>query len=313
MENDMLKPLVVLAALLVASDAGAARVLNVEFKFTPFTGDPGTADMVTTVPGHAAVWMNNIPIAEQEIGREEVPVLFDEREVAASVWVPTESLGGMVRQGTNVIRVEFEPENGKQKYRAQLRWASVMDETVSSDGDGTHASTNQAGEGVDDRSVTGKVVFEREFTADFAADQPWHHYPAVTALTDADKAALSAAVNARVDAFQPDFDGIYAIIGRNENADVAALKKEKCLDAAYAAGIRIVAAPAAELEFLTTGHAEVVVRATEGPLFVPEDPAAFETITDPEMQMCIGAALFGVYPPRLVFVKSPAGAWEVAY
>ena len=91
------------------------------------------------------------------------------------------------------------------------------------------------------------------------------------------------------------------------------MKAAKCLDKAYAAGARIAAPPAAEIEFVTTGSPEVVVRAKQGMLFFPADMSVFEKITDEDVQMCIGMALSVVYPPRLVVVRSAAGAWEVAY
>jgi len=308
----MFRILAMLVGLLAASDA-AGKVLNVEFKFTPFTGDPDAADMVQTVPGHAVVWMNNIPVTEQDIEAEEVPVLFDEREVAASIWVPTESLGGMVRHGKNVIRIEFQPSSGKAPYRAQLRWSTVLDETSERERGNTHTVTNEADSGLDDRPATGKVVFEREFTAEFAADEEWHHWPAVTALTEDDRKALADLVAKRLAAFTPDFAAVYALIATNGGIDVDAVRKEKCLEAAWEAGIRIAAAPAGKIEYLTTGNAEVVVRAKDGPLFLPENAAAFDTITDPELQMCIGSALSGVYPPRLIVVRSKDGTWNVAY
>ena len=117
---------------LIWSSAASAGVLNVEFKFTPFTGDPATADQVQSVPGKAFVFMNGVPIADQEIREEELPVLFDEREISPSVWIPTESLGPALRKGKNTIRIEFTPDDAKVKYRAQLRWASVMDEATES-------------------------------------------------------------------------------------------------------------------------------------------------------------------------------------
>ena len=307
----MLTRCLLVLGLLIATDA-SAKVINVEFKFTPFTGDPAD-DHVVTVPGHAAVFVNNIPVAEQEIGQEEVPVLFEEREVAASIWVPMESLGAMLRKGGNVIRIEFEPADEKLAYRAQLRWAQVMDESIESTEDGKTGATNQSGEGMDDRKVTGPVRMEQKFEAEFALERPWHHYPAVTALTDADRKEIQALLAVRAAAFKPDFSAIYAILESNPGVDLTALKSEKCLEAAYAAGIRVVPVPSEAIEMVTTGQAEVVVQAADGQLFVPEDPAALEKITDGDTQMCIGMALYGVYPPRLVVVKSKDGAWSVAY
>ena len=75
-------------------------------------------------------------------------------------------------------------------------------------------STNQANEGVDDRkAVKGKVVFEREFPADFALDLPWHHYPAVTSLTEEDKQKIAALLKTRAGWFKPDFAALYKRAG----------------------------------------------------------------------------------------------------
>jgi hypothetical protein len=61
--------------------------------------------------------------------------------------------------------------------------------TRQSTGPGSGSATNMSDAGMDDKSATGKVVFEREFTADFAARPAVAPLPAVTALSDADKAA----------------------------------------------------------------------------------------------------------------------------
>ena len=291
----------------------SAKVVNVEFKFTPFVGDPTKSDQVETVPGQAEVFLNDLPIAEQPVQKQEVPVLFDEREIAPAVWLPVESLGGALRKGKNKIRIEFTPEDAKAAYRAQLRWASVTDETKEEGDAGHHKSTNQADEGVEDKKATGKVVFEREFVADFAADQPWHYAPPVTELSDADKQQLKAMVQARADAFQPDFAELYKLLERNSKIDLSALKAAKCLDKAHAVGVRIAAAPADEIEISTTGGAAVVVRAKSGNLYRPADPSAFEKIEGDETQMCVGMVLFAAYPPRLALVRTASGGWETAY
>ena len=69
--------------------------------------------------------------------------------------------------------------------------------------------TNQADEGVESKAATGPMTFERTFTADFAKDQPWRHYPAVTALTDAGKQQLAKLVADRVGWFAPPYDAIH--------------------------------------------------------------------------------------------------------
>lgn len=102
-------------------------------------------------------------------------------------------------------------------------------------------------------------------------------------------------------------------MGANPDIKLAELKKTKCLDAAYAAGVRVTAPAVDELEFITTGNPEVVVKRKSGPLFAPASPKAFEPIKGEEVQMCAGMALSMAYPPRLVAVRNPAGAWEVVY
>src|SRR5690349_24194776 len=160
--------------LLLLGPWARATVINVEFKFTPFVGDPEKEEKVTAVAGKAAIFINNVPASEQDVNADELPVLFEEHEVAPSVWVPTSSVGPIVRKGANKLRIEFTPKDPEKTYRAQLRWASVTDTTKEDEEPGSIRSTNQANEGMDDRkSLKGKVVFEREFTADFAPDLPW--------------------------------------------------------------------------------------------------------------------------------------------
>jgi hypothetical protein len=301
-----------LAALLVTA-ASAAEVVNVEFKFTPFVGDPAQEETVTAVAGTAHVFLNGVPYAEQEVREDELPVLFEEREIAPAVWLPTESCGPALRKGQNTLRIEFEPADVKAPYHAQLRWASVLSESTEQSHEGQYAATNQSGEGVEEKEATGPVVFERQFQADFAADLPWHHYAAVMSLDDADKQALVGLVAERIVAFQPDFAKLYALLEGREDIDVAAMKAAKCLDQAYQAGARVASPPAGEIEFVTTGNPEVVVRAKQGDLFFPADVSAFARIEDEDVQMCLGMAFTVIYPPRLVVVRAPSGAWEVAY
>ena len=304
-----------LAALLLLPALAAAAVLNVEFKFTPFKGNPEKEKTVESVPGTARIFLNNVLYAEQEVRKQSLPVMFDEREIAPSVWLPVESAGAAVRKGRNRIRIEFDPADAKAAYRARLSWATVTDQVSrQSTGPGSGSSTNMADAGKDDKSVTGKVVLEREFTADFAADRPWHHYPAVTALSDADKSALADLLKKRVEGFKPGFAGVYKSLEERgvEPQRIAKVRKAKCLDAAYGAGVRFSAPPPGELEFMTTGNPEVVVRRKGGELFAL-DPRTFERIKGDEMQMCAGMTLSMVYAPQLVVVRSPSGAWEVAY
>lgn len=306
---------VILVALMAVSAfaVSQAEVINVEFKFTPFTGDPAHEDVVTTVPGTARVYLNNVLYAEQEVDEREIPVMFEEREVAPSVWLPVESCGPALRKGKNAVRIEFEPADPESGYRAQLRWASVMSESTEEKEAGRYSATNQSGEGTEEKEATGTVVFEREFQADFAADLAWHHYPAVTALDEADRKALAGLVAARVEAFQPDFSDFYRLLEGNDQVALDEMKESKCLERAYAAGARVACPPEDKLEILITGNPEVIIRARDGDLYFPADISALERISDEEVQRCLWMAFSVVYPSRLVVVRSPHGAWEVAY
>jgi len=304
----------IVIALLLWSSMTVAKVINVEFKFTPFTGDPAKAKTVETVPGKASVYINNIPVAETEITKKEVPVLFEEHEIAPSVWLPVRSLGSVVRKGKNTIRIVFEPTDANTKYRAQLRWASVTDQAVKSeDSSGRIRETNQSGEGVDEREAAGRIVLEREFVADFAADLPWHHYPGVKSLSDADKKELARIVKERADSFKPDFSAAYRVLAGNRNIDLKGIKKLRCLDKGYAAGVRVGSRPLDQMDFVTTGNPEVVIQSKTGALFFPIDPNALERIKGDDVQMCVMMVLSALYPPRLVVVRSASGKWEVAY
>jgi hypothetical protein len=286
----------------------AAKVVNVEFKFTPYTGDT-KEDKVQTVPGKVTVTLNGVPLAEQEVQKDEVPVMFDEREIAPSVWVTTEGLGPTLRKGANTIRFEFAPAQPGE-YHAQLRWAQVTDQVRRQDDQGQTKSTNQAGEGVEEKTLTGPLVMERKFDADFATDQPWHHLPPITSVTDEDRAALTAKVEERVAWFKPDFSGVYKALVALPNVKLDEIRKRKCIEAAHKAGVKIAAAPAGEVEIVTTGGPEVVVRGKRGPLYHPEGNG-FDKIKGDQMQMCAGMALMAVFPPRLVAVRTPNGNWEV--
>jgi hypothetical protein len=223
------------------------------------------------------------------------------------------SVGPVVRKGKNKLRIEFAPNDPAKTYRAQLRWASVMDETVEEAEPGSARATNQANEGVDDRKdVKGKAVFEREFTADFALDLPWHHYPPVASLSEEEKQKIAALLQARAEWFKPDFAALYKAIEENESLKVDDVRRAKCLETAYQAGVRVNAPQVGELEFITTGGPEVVVRRTTGTLF-GLDEKTLAPLKDEETQTCVGMVLSVIYPGRLVAVRKPDGAWAIVY
>ena len=303
---------ITLFLILLWASTAAAEVINVEFKFTPYVGDPATTDQVETVPGNARVFLNNVLFAEQEVRKDTVPVLFEERDIAASVWVPASSLGATLRKGKNSIRIEFQPTDAKQPYHARLSWASVMDQATEQIGEGSYKGTNMSGTGMEDKKTTGPVVLQREFVADFAPDLPWHHYPPITTLSDNDKKSLALIVRKRAE-FKPDFAPVYDRLGKVPGLDMASIKQAKCLDQAYAAGIRIAPPELTQLEFTTTGNPEVVVTRTGAAPLYDFDGEAISRIKGDDLQMCAGVALTVAFPPRLVVVRSPEGTWDVAY
>ncbi len=298
-----------MATLVLFAYAASADVLNVEFKFTPFTGDL-KADHVESVAGKTKVFINNIPVTEREIEKKELPVLFEAREIAPAVWVPVDSMGSVVRKGKNILRIEFEPDQDIP-YHGQFSWAQVTDQTTAKSEPGSYQATNQSGEGKEEKEGSGKMVFQREFIADFAADRPWHHYPVVSALTAEDKHNLASLVASRAEAFKPKFSEVYRLLeGKSQGIDVAGVRKSKCLDKAYAAGVRIIPPSAEEIEFAFTGNPEVVLQRQGAPLF-KFDPKDLERIKGDEMQMCAAVVLSLVYPQSLIVVRKPDGNWEV--
>jgi hypothetical protein len=293
--------------------SAVAGVINVEFKFTPFLGDPAKNSQVETVPGNAKVFINNVMLAEQEIRQQSVPVLFEERDIAPSVWVEAAGLGSRIRKGKNTIRIEFEPTKGNASYQARLAWASVMDQTTKQEEPGRYRETNESGQGATTKQAVGKVAMEREFTADFAADVPWHHYPPATSLTNEDKDRVRLLIADRVNFFKPNFSSIYRFLEGNKEFKVKEARRVKCLDKAYAVGIRVSAPARDQLDFVMTGNPEVVVQRRGGDLFTIENTDRIGRVGDDDMQMCAGLILAVTYPSRLVVVRNPSGVWEVAY
>jgi hypothetical protein len=249
----------------------------------------------------------------QEVRKDSLQVLFDEREISPSVWLPASSIGAVLRKGKNSIRVEFVPADGTAPYTARLSWASVMDQASEKMEGGRYQATNESNTGREDKKSKGKVAMEREFRADFAADQPWHHYPPITSLSDGDRQSLALLVKKRADTFKPDFAQVYELLAKFPNLTPEEMKKAKCLDKAYAAGIRVNAPSGEKLRFTMTGNPEVVVgREDNAPLF-PFDENSFERIEGEDLRMCAAVAMSLAFPPKLVAVKSPSGKWDVVY
>lgn len=308
-----MRTLFLVFCLLLVTLPATAAVINVEFNFTPYLApaDPN-AKQVDTIPGKAVVFLNNQVLAEQELEKRDLPVLFEEREISPAVWIPASSMGPGLRKGANSIRVEFTPANPNQRYLARFSWSEVTDkETRTDDGAGRSTATNYGGTGKEERPVTGKVVFERGFSADFAVDRAWHHYPPITAVSPADKAGLAALLKERATLFKPNFAAAYKLLEKQPNLTVPAMKKTKCLENAYKVGIRVKAPTLEQLETVITNAPELLLQGKGGSPLHPFNRDAFEKIKGDEGQMCAAMALFTLYPPRMTVVKTPAGKWEV--
>jgi len=302
----------VLVLLLLWPSLAAAGIVNVEFNFTPFIGDL-KANQVETVPGVSTVYLNNVPIASKEIEKENVQVLFQNREIAAEMWVPASAMGPGLRKGKNKIRIEFDPVDAKAPYRAQFRWALVSDQATKTGSlPGRVTETNESGNGSEEKKATGRVVFEREFTADFAPDQPWHHYPPVTTLSAEDKKSLALLVKQREEALKPDFTVAYQILGRVPNLEVTEIKKIRLLEKCNELGIRIAALPSDQLDFVITGNPEVVVRGKGAELFHAVDQTALSRLGESD-QMAVMMVFSVLFPQRIVAVRTPSGKWEAVY
>lgn len=301
--------------LMVWSTASLAKVINFEIKFTPFVGNPATDDSVKTVSGTAQVFLNDVLISEQELQSRDQPVLFDEREIGSEIWLPVASLGPLVRQGKNTVRIESTAADGAMPFRTQLSWAEVNDQSTETQTEGGFSATNQSGEGKEIKEAQGKIVMEKDFSADFASDLPWHHLPAITSLSEDDKQQLLKLVNDRAELFKPKFEGLYKILERPHpgiELDLAQIRSSGCLDKAYQAGVRVAVRTLDDMELKLSGHQEVVVKGKSDALY-PFKEADFAKIKGDENQMCAGMALSIAYPPQMIVVKNAAGAWEVIF
>ena len=89
------------------------------------------------------------------------------------------------------------------------------------------------------------------------------------------------------------------------------MKKAKCLENAYKVGIRIKAPTLEQLEAVVSNSPELLLQGKGGSPLHPFNRVAFEKIKGDENQMCAAMALFTLYPPRLIVVRTPAGKWEV--
>jgi hypothetical protein len=135
----------------------------------------------------------------------------------------------------------------------------------------------------------------------------------ITTVSAEDKKSLAALLKARTEVFKPDFAAAYKLLSANRSIQVAEVRKLKCLDAAYAAGVRIAPAAADQIDYVMTGNPEIVVTSRTGELYPVADPKTFERIKGDEVQMCAGMMLSILFPARMAVVRTPSGEWQVVY
>lgn len=302
----MLRSLLPVLLAAVPTDALAGTV-GFELSFAPFTGDLA-ADAVAAVPGTVSVWLDGIFVAEQPVAAEELMVLFDAREVSPALWLPTSSHTELLHPGENHYRLVFTPDDPATPYTAQLRWASVSDVTREERRDGALRGTNLATQGLENREATGSVTFEGTFLADWATAQPWHAWPAVDTVTPADRTWIAMLLAQRTSWFLPPFEILHGQLKRTRGIDAAHIRKARCLEAAWKAGLRITAAPAESLEIETTGTAVVVLRGEP----YRANREVLGDIHDPEKAFCAAVALGAIYAPPVRLVRRADGFWTFA-
>jgi hypothetical protein len=126
-------PCLLLLAVLLVPALAPAKTLNVELKFTPFTGDP-KYDSVEVVSGTARVLLNNVPVAEQEVATTSRPadrrIKGDEMQMCAGMalariypkqLVAVRTPGGTWVVGTEVSRDQTTPAARSRASSASSR------------------------------------------------------------------------------------------------------------------------------------------------------------------------------------------------
>ncbi len=90
----------------------------------------------------------------------------------------------------------------------------------------------------------------------------------------------------------------------------AELRKLKCVEKAYAAGLLVQGPATGQLDILLSGNQEVVLRAKSGPLYNPVDESIFGRIKDQSIMRCMIPVMEVLFPERIIAVKNPSGVWE---
>ncbi len=96
--------------------------------------------------------------------------------------------------------------------------------------------------------------------------------------------------------------------------DVQKARRLSCLEAGYAAGMRVAAPAETDLRLLTTNSAVVVARGTgEFLLRFPSEPGMAERYAAlPNVQgFCLAISFNMLFPKQLLLVKGMDGRWQI--
>lgn len=308
---------------LLAPGAVAARPVNVEFKFTPYLPPARDAETVTSVEGTTALELNGVPLAEEPLESKSLLLMASSQEgidVFPAVWINALQLQPLLRRGDNLLRLTFTPKNGSRPYRSQFVWTVVEDQTTTSTtATGSELTTNHGAEGREDREVSGPVTVQKAFQAPFAKVEPWHAAPAVTTLTPQDRALILELLRQRAALFSPDFEAAYRFLGslskdRGITLDMPEVRRLGCLEAGYAAGMRVAAPADADLKLITTGSPVVVARGTgEFLMRFPDQPGMAERYQalPNDQGFCLAITFNMLFPKRMLLVKGLDGQWQI--
>lgn len=226
----------------------------------------------------------------------------------------------MVRRGDNLLRLRFTPKDGSLPYRSQFRWLVVEDKTTTSTtAKGSMLTSNYGSEGREDQETRGPAKVQQAFQAPFARVEPWHEVPAVTALAPDDRAVILDLIRRRAALFAQDFAAAHSHLASlprdgGITLDVPEIRRLACLEAGYAAGMRVAAPAEADLQLVTTNSPVVVARGTGEFLFrFPNEPGMAERYAaiPNDKGFCLAISFNMLFPKRLLLVKGVDGQWQM--